>query len=277
MDEGRRPRRGVRERNAESASWAATPSRRATTSSGSSTRASGRSDSTRKAPRSSSRRVPTSCTSCTTRRAAEPTSDASKLGLVLAKDPPQEALLLPRGPDGAQPRDSAGGRPRGSRQRDHIRGRRAARVRAATHAPARQGFRTARHRAGVASRRRCSRATSTSSGRWATSTRSRSRCRRVRSSSSSPTSTTRRRNRFNPDPMKKVVWGPQNWDEMSNCFIGVLFDLARVAREGVPAVWAEPPAARRRGPDARRLRPYDWRQRGAGDQRRARELQVIQS
>jgi hypothetical protein len=26
--------------------------------------------------------------------------------------------------------------------------------------------------------------------------------------------------------MKKVVWGPQNWDEMSNCFIGVLFDLA---------------------------------------------------
>ena len=31
-------------------------------------------------------------------------------------------------------------------------------------------------------------------------------------------------NRFNPDPTKKVVWGPQNWDEMSNSFIGVLFD-----------------------------------------------------
>jgi hypothetical protein len=30
-------------------------------------------------------------------------------------------------------------------------------------------------------------------------------------------------NRFNPDPAKRVVWGPQNWDEMSNCFIGVLF------------------------------------------------------
>lgn len=30
-------------------------------------------------------------------------------------------------------------------------------------------------------------------------------------------------NRFNPDPAKKIVWGPQNWDEMSNCFIGVLF------------------------------------------------------
>jgi hypothetical protein len=32
-------------------------------------------------------------------------------------------------------------------------------------------------------------------------------------------------NRFNPDPSKLVVWGPQNWDEMSNCFIGVLFEL----------------------------------------------------
>lgn len=30
-------------------------------------------------------------------------------------------------------------------------------------------------------------------------------------------------NRYNPDPTKKIVWGPQNWDEMSNCFIGVLF------------------------------------------------------
>jgi len=30
-------------------------------------------------------------------------------------------------------------------------------------------------------------------------------------------------NRFNPNPETKVVWGPQNWDEMSNCFIGVLF------------------------------------------------------
>ena len=29
-------------------------------------------------------------------------------------------------------------------------------------------------------------------------------------------------NRFNPDPTKKIIWGPQNWDEMSNCFIGVL-------------------------------------------------------
>lgn len=33
-------------------------------------------------------------------------------------------------------------------------------------------------------------------------------------------------NKFNPDPSKTVLWGPQNWDEMSNCFIGVLFPTA---------------------------------------------------
>jgi hypothetical protein len=32
-------------------------------------------------------------------------------------------------------------------------------------------------------------------------------------------------NRFNPDPTKKIVWGPQNWDEMSNCFIGVIINI----------------------------------------------------
>jgi hypothetical protein len=32
-------------------------------------------------------------------------------------------------------------------------------------------------------------------------------------------------NRFNPDPAKMIVWGPQNWDEMSNCFIGVILDM----------------------------------------------------
>jgi hypothetical protein len=28
---------------------------------------------------------------------------------------------------------------------------------------------------------------------------------------------------MNPDPTKEVLWGPQNWDEMSALFIGVLF------------------------------------------------------
>ena len=31
-------------------------------------------------------------------------------------------------------------------------------------------------------------------------------------------------NRFNPDPSKEIRWGLQNWDEMSNAFIGLVFD-----------------------------------------------------
>lgn len=32
-------------------------------------------------------------------------------------------------------------------------------------------------------------------------------------------------NPFNPDPAKEVRWGPQNWDEMSGPFIGLIFDV----------------------------------------------------
>jgi len=31
-------------------------------------------------------------------------------------------------------------------------------------------------------------------------------------------------NKYNPDPKTKVVWGDQNWEEMQNCFVGVLVD-----------------------------------------------------
>ena len=31
-------------------------------------------------------------------------------------------------------------------------------------------------------------------------------------------------NPYNPDPTERVIWGPQNWHEMQNCFIGVLID-----------------------------------------------------
>jgi hypothetical protein len=31
-------------------------------------------------------------------------------------------------------------------------------------------------------------------------------------------------NKYNPDPDKRVIWGDQNWEEMQNCFIGVLVD-----------------------------------------------------
>ncbi len=36
-------------------------------------------------------------------------------------------------------------------------------------------------------------------------------------------------NKYNPDPAKEVRWGPQNWDEMSNAFIGLLFDVTTPA------------------------------------------------
>jgi hypothetical protein len=31
-------------------------------------------------------------------------------------------------------------------------------------------------------------------------------------------------NPFNPDPAKQIVWGLQNWEEMSNAFLGLVFD-----------------------------------------------------
>lgn len=31
-------------------------------------------------------------------------------------------------------------------------------------------------------------------------------------------------NPFNPDPSKEIRWGLQNWDEMSNCFMGLIID-----------------------------------------------------
>jgi hypothetical protein len=31
-------------------------------------------------------------------------------------------------------------------------------------------------------------------------------------------------NKFNPDPNKIVFWGDQNWEEMQNCFLGILID-----------------------------------------------------
>jgi mono/diheme cytochrome c family protein len=31
-------------------------------------------------------------------------------------------------------------------------------------------------------------------------------------------------NKFNPDPTKEIRWGLQNWDEMSNAFVGLIFD-----------------------------------------------------
>jgi hypothetical protein len=46
-------------------------------------------------------------------------------------------------------------------------------------------------------------------------------------------------NKWNPDPAAKVVWGPQNWDEMSNSFIGVTVetgvDVSKVFKASGPS------------------------------------------
>ena len=47
-------------------------------------------------------------------------------------------------------------------------------------------------------------------------------------------------NKFNPDPNKEVRWGPQNWDEMSNAFVGLIFsandDAAKLFHRSGPSL-----------------------------------------
>jgi hypothetical protein len=48
-------------------------------------------------------------------------------------------------------------------------------------------------------------------------------------------------NPYNPDPSKEVLWGPQNWDEMSAAFIGIVIpdlttDLRTVFRKTGPSL-----------------------------------------
>ena len=47
-------------------------------------------------------------------------------------------------------------------------------------------------------------------------------------------------NKFNPDPSKEVIWGPQNWDEMQGVFTGLVIDLkadpAKVFRSSGPSL-----------------------------------------
>ena len=38
-------------------------------------------------------------------------------------------------------------------------------------------------------------------------------------------------NPFNPDPAKEVRWGLQNWEEMSNCFMGLIIDAKADAKK----------------------------------------------
>lgn len=47
-------------------------------------------------------------------------------------------------------------------------------------------------------------------------------------------------NKYNPDPTKEVRWGPQNWDEMSNAFVGLIFsandDVTKLFKRSGPSL-----------------------------------------
>ena len=51
-------------------------------------------------------------------------------------------------------------------------------------------------------------------------------------------------NPFNPDPTKTVLWGPQNWDEMQSMFLGFIMpvntDIASVLRASGPSLLPRP-------------------------------------
>lgn len=64
-------------------------------------------------------------------------------------------------------------------------------------------------------------------------------------------------NKWNPDPSKEVRWGAQNWDEMSQAFLGVVFDLnvppERVLRPSGPSL--RRPVPGEAGPTLNSLNP----------------------
>jgi hypothetical protein len=64
-------------------------------------------------------------------------------------------------------------------------------------------------------------------------------------------------NAFNPDPKKEVRWGLQNWEEMSNCFVGLTIDLKdnpdRLFRRSGPSLLR--PVAGQAGPTLAALEP----------------------
>ena len=53
-------------------------------------------------------------------------------------------------------------------------------------------------------------------------------------------------NKFNPDPSKEIRWGLQNWDEMSNAFVGLIFgvndDPTKLFRRSGPSLLPAGPA-----------------------------------
>ena len=204
-------------------SWAGTPSRKATTSSASSIPGSGaqRFDiggSAKFVPKGSDLVFELHYTT-----SGKPAPDISKLGLVLAKEPPQTRYFFHAGPTALNLAIPPGDGKAEVVSEITFGENATAGLRAAAHASARQGFRAAR-------RQRRGQTTTVLKGNWNFEWQmgyqfaepiALPKGSKLQLVSHFDNSTA---NRFNPDPAKKVVWGPQNWDEMSNCFIGVLFD-----------------------------------------------------
>ena len=90
----------------------------------------------------------------------QPAADVVEAGPGAGQGSAAHALLLQRRPDGVQPGDPGRRRQRRSGQRDHVRRERAPGLRAAAHAPARQGLRAARRDA------RTSRPRTVLKGKW---------------------------------------------------------------------------------------------------------------
>ena len=182
------------------------------------------------------------------RASRAPTSRSS--GSCSRKDPPQKRYLLPRRPDGAA---TSRFLPATATRKSSARSRSATNaqlVYAQPHMHLRgKDFELRVVSPDTASRRRCSRATSTSSGRWATSTPSRSRCRRasklqlITHFDNSPA------NRFNPDPTKKVVLGTPELGRDEQLLHRRAVRREDRAGEGVPRERTEPAARRRSGTD----------------------------
>jgi hypothetical protein len=51
-------------------------------------------------------------------------------------------------------------------------------------------------------------------------------------------------NKWNPDPQKEVLWGPQNWDEMQSSFLGFLIppsaDISKLLKSSGPSLLPRP-------------------------------------
>ena len=64
-------------------------------------------------------------------------------------------------------------------------------------------------------------------------------------------------NPFNPDPAQRIVWGPQNWDEMQSCYMGVIMDRSIDPAKAFKATGVSRLPVPQAGPTFAQLAPPD--------------------